>query len=173
MPLNYKEEAMTPQNQAGAIYLRVNSEAEARAVQAIYQSYVEGLSFSVIAERLTAEQAQRKATTPHMMARAAIYARTATADQAEQTFAIQAQIHACRKYADECGYEVVGEYHDQGVSGAQLDRPGLAQVRSLIAGREIDVVIVHDLARLTRRAVDLVQLQDELAQVGVTIERMQ
>ena len=54
----------------------------------------------------------------------AIYGSTST-DLQEKEHTISSQLDALRQYAQDNGYEVVGEYLDEGYSGATLDRPGL------------------------------------------------
>ncbi len=72
--------------------------------------------------------------------RTAIYARVSS-DRQEQEQTIQSQLEALRSYAWDKGYEVVGEYLDDGVSGATLERPGLDQVRDQLTTADFEVVL--------------------------------
>jgi site-specific DNA recombinase len=55
------------------------------------------------------------------------------------------------------------------MSGAKLERPGLAKVRSLIARGEIDALIVYDSDRFTRSVAHSLLLRDELKSAGVAL----
>jgi site-specific DNA recombinase len=86
--------------------------------------------------------------------RAAIYARVSTDEQAEKQ-TIKNQLTACRDYCERQGYEVVGEFLDDGVSGTVpfADRAGGAQLIALADKREIDVVVSYRLDRFGRDAI--------------------
>jgi site-specific DNA recombinase len=101
--------------------------------------------------------------------RAVIYARAATATPAEATASLQMQLAACRAYAQEHGYTIVGEYQDRGVSGSSLDRPGLAALRQTVKHDSASVVIVYDLARLARHLPLFMWLHEELAKLGASL----
>lgn len=60
--------------------------------------------------------------------RVAIYARVSSESQ-EVRGTIGSQLEALRQKTSEKGQEVVGEYVDDGYSGARLDRPGLDALR--------------------------------------------
>ncbi len=61
---------------------------------------------------------------------------------------IQAQLERCREHCRTQGYEVAGEYHDEFISGATVERPGLdAAINALKRG---SVLVVHMLDRLSR-----------------------
>ena len=104
-----------------------------------------------------------------MSKRAVIYARVSTEDQAKHGYSLPSQLEACRKYAEERGWQVVAEITDDGVSGAKLDRPGLDRIRDMAQAGEIDGVIVYDLDRLSRKAVYQMLIEEELGKAGTTI----
>ena len=61
---------------------------------------------------------------------------------------IQAQLERCREHCKHRGYDVGGKHHDEALSGASLERPGLnAAIDALKRG---DVLVVHMLDRLSR-----------------------
>ncbi len=61
---------------------------------------------------------------------------------------IKAQLDLCRKYCHQKGYTVTDEFHDEALSGASLERPGLdAAIDALRRG---DVLVIHMLDRLSR-----------------------
>ena len=101
--------------------------------------------------------------------RAALYTRVSTnLQEREQT--IQSQVEALRKYADDKGYEIVGEYQDEGYSGATLERPGLDQLRDALRYGKFDLVLMHSPDRLARKAVYQGLVLEELEKAGVKAE---
>jgi DNA invertase Pin-like site-specific DNA recombinase len=60
--------------------------------------------------------------------RAALYARVSTEAQADRG-TIGSQLQLLRAHIAAAGDELVGEYVDDGYSGARLDRPGLDALR--------------------------------------------
>ena len=84
--------------------------------------------------------------------RAAIYARVSSEEQV-QGYSIDAQLRACRAYASEKGWQVVGEYVDEGRS-ARTDniakRPKFRAMLEDAAARHFDVLVVHKLDRFSR-----------------------
>ena len=103
-----------------------------------------------------------------MTKRAIIYARVSIGQQTSG-FSIPLQLRACRAYALEKGCSVFKEVTDV-CSGATLDRPGLPEVRSLVALGAADVVVAHEMDRLARRLALQLVLEGEFAQRGVPIE---
>jgi hypothetical protein len=104
--------------------------------------------------------------------RAAIYARTATAQQYERDLAIQAQVQTCREYAAAKGYIVTRELIDSGSSSTTLDRPGMQALRACVQHGEIDVILTIHPNRLTRDFRDMVILWKEWEQAGLQLDRM-
>jgi DNA invertase Pin-like site-specific DNA recombinase len=62
------------------------------------------------------------------------------------------QREAIRTYAKHAGYELVGEFYDAAVSGADpIDtRPGFMEMMTQIAGNGVRTVIVEDASRFAR-----------------------
>lgn len=103
------------------------------------------------------------------MTRAALYCRVSTERQ-EQEATIQSQVEALRKYAQERGYQVVGEYLDDGHSGAALARPALDKLRDAASSGELDVVLIHSPDRLARKALYQGLVLEEMDKAGVKVE---
>jgi Resolvase, N terminal domain len=101
--------------------------------------------------------------------KAVIYVRTATRQQTQHGNSIPAQIDACRKYAEENGFDVTEVFADPGYSGIRLDRPALSQMRGLIAREPISAVVVSDLTRLTRSVTHYLILESEFAKKGTHV----
>ncbi len=102
-----------------------------------------------------------------MSNRAVVYTRVSTEDQAAHGYSLSSQIQACEKYCTDHGWTVVERVTDEGVSGARLDRPGLERVRDLAQAGAIDVVVVYDLDRLSRKTIHQMLLEQELKRHGV------
>jgi site-specific DNA recombinase len=104
------------------------------------------------------------------MMQAAIYVRVSTEDQVSG-YSIPTQIERCQEKAREFGAEVRPEhvFVDDGYSGASLDRPALNSLRSLVASRGCDAVLVYDADRLSRRLVDLLVIEDEFRACGAQL----
>jgi len=92
--------------------------------------------------------------------RVAVYTRVSMREQVEG-YSLDAQLQACRQLAQERGYEIVGVYTDEGLSGKTTERPAFqAMMRDAEAGK-LDLVLVHKLDRFSRSVVDvLLSLQD-------------
>jgi site-specific DNA recombinase len=101
--------------------------------------------------------------------KAALYGRVSTEDQVER-YGLASQLTELRELAARRGYEVVGTFVDEGISGATLDRPGLEKVRELVRHRAVDVVLAHDLDRLTREVGHCALLIEELERADVRLE---
>jgi site-specific DNA recombinase len=82
---------------------------------------------------------------------AAIYARVSTAGQ-EERHTIESQLVACREYAEHQGYDVVGEFKDDGVSGAVPfdERPEGARLLEMAQEGLFDRVVIYTVDRLGR-----------------------
>jgi len=87
-------------------------------------------------------------------AKTAIYTRIAHADDE----IIEEQERELLKYAESNGYEQCVCYRDNGKSGMTLNRPELQDMLLDIESGVIDVVIVKDLAKLSRNHMQMVEL---------------
>lgn len=99
------------------------------------------------------------------MNRTIIYARVSTEDQVEK-YGLPTQIRACHEYAKRNGLTVIGEITDDGISGTILDRPGLEKVRQMARAKDVDVVLMLDVDRLSRELSHLLILKPEIDKVA-------
>jgi len=104
------------------------------------------------------------------MKNAAIYARVSSAQQ-KQEHTIASQTASLRAFAQEHGYHVPQEwiFEDEGYSGANLQRPGLEQIRDLAAEGQLQAVLVYSPDRLSRKYAYQVLLLEEFARHGVEV----
>ena len=100
--------------------------------------------------------------------RVALYARVSTERQAERG-TIGSQLELLRTHVTAAGDELVGEYVDDGHSGARLDRPGLDALRDAAEGGLFEQVWCLSPDRLARAYAYQVLVLDELARFGVTV----
>ena len=98
--------------------------------------------------------------------RAALYARVSTDRQSTET-----QLRELRQAAQRLGWEVIGEFIDQGVSGAKgrKDRPKLDALLKGVARKDFDIVASWSVDRLGRSLIDLVNMLQELHSTGVDL----
>jgi site-specific DNA recombinase len=104
--------------------------------------------------------------------RAGLYSRVSTDEQARKGYGLAAQLHELRALATQHGY-TVAEHHvfkDDGYSGATLDRPALERLREAARGKALDVLLVHDPDRLSRKLAHQLLLLDEIERCGVRVE---
>ena len=100
--------------------------------------------------------------------RAGLYARVSTERQAERG-TIGSQLQLLREHIAAAGDELVGEYVDDGHSGARLDRPGLDTLRDAAEAGLIERVWCLSPDRLARAYAYQVLVLDELDRFGVAV----
>ena len=100
--------------------------------------------------------------------RAALYARVSTEAQADRG-TIGSQLQLLREHIAAAGDELIGEYVDDGYSGARLDRPGLDTLRDAAEAGLVERVWCLSPDRLARAYAYQVLVLDELDRFGVTV----
>ena len=100
----------------------------------------------------------------------AIYARVSS-DQQAQEGTIDSQLAALRERVEADGLSLSQEltFIDEGYSGANLIRPGLEQLRDVVALTGLERLYVHSPDRLARRYAYQVLLMDEFQQAGAEV----
>lgn len=96
--------------------------------------------------------------------RCVLYARLSVTK--EESVSIARQLQSCRRYAGARGWEIVGEFIDDGVSATANrpeDRNGW---RSLLRAAEFDAVIIWKVDRLARRVLDFLHADEALQKRG-------
>ena len=96
--------------------------------------------------------------------RVALYARVSHEEQVKHGLSIEAQTEALRRWADEQGHVVVGEYVDPGISARKSPskRPALQQLLSDIPSKKTELIAFTRLDRWTRNVKGYYQVQDVL-----------
>ena len=99
--------------------------------------------------------------------------RVSTDQGLEQDFnSLDAQREACAAYIRSQAHEgwvlAPGLYDDGGYSGGSLDRPALQALLEVVARRQIDVIVVYKVDRLTRSLADFAKLVEAFDAHGVS-----
>ena len=101
--------------------------------------------------------------------RAAVYARVSTEEQAQHGYSLAEQKDSCTRRAKELGATEILEFADEGISGA-TDRPGLEGLRDSIKEGIIDLIVLRDPDRLSRKLAHQLILTEEFEKAGVRLE---
>ena len=96
------------------------------------------------------------------MKRVGIYCRVSTKEQTTEN-----QLQDLRRYAQARGWQVMGEYVDEGTSGAKDNRPQLKAVMEMARKRKIDTLLVWRYDRFARSLSHLVSTLEELRALRV------
>ncbi|MGB3412055.1 MAG: recombinase family protein [Microthrixaceae bacterium] len=95
------------------------------------------------------------------------YCRVSTEEQANEGYSIEGQAQKLRAYAELHELGEVTLVTDAGLSGKNMDRPGLQQIRSMASAGHLSNVLLYRLDRLSRDLGDLILLADEFGAAGV------
>ena len=97
--------------------------------------------------------------------RVVIYARVSTAGQDYER-----QLSELREYASRMGYEVVKEFSEK-ISGAKkiVEREALADLLKYVEENKVDKVLIYECSRLSRRAVDFLQVVEYLTEHRISV----
>ena len=95
------------------------------------------------------------------------YVRVSSEIQVEKDNSVRNQTNSIKKYCESVGYELVGIYRDDGVSGLKNSREGLNRMMVEVKNKKVDMVMVYSLSRLGRRLVDVIKWIDELEKLGI------
>ena len=96
----------------------------------------------------------------------ALYTRVSTAEQT-----VENQYRELLAVAQERGWEIVGHFSDEGISGAKgrSARPAFDQVWDMVTCRGVDMVAAWSVDRLGRSMKDLINFLDSLNRHGVNL----
>ena len=97
------------------------------------------------------------------------YCRVSTEEQAAEGFSIAGQADKLRVYAELHDLGEVTVIADPGLSGKNLERPGLQQLLHMVDEGHVANVLTWRLDRLSRNLGDLIMLADRFGQAGVAL----
>lgn len=109
---------------------------------------------------------------PQLPKRAILYARVSGDDRKNATSSIKSQLNDCRKYAEQRGYLIAGEFFEdpeRATSGADW-LPELDKILKLSPSKAFDVVVVREIDRLARNRFKQMSVEIELESHGVVVE---
>jgi site-specific DNA recombinase len=98
------------------------------------------------------------------------YVRVSTEEQSREGISLEMQGDRISKHCEIHDLDLQCVMMDAGVSGKSIEgRKGLEMIKTLIQKREIDVVVVYKLDRLSRSALDTLTLAKEMDGAGVAL----
>ena len=97
------------------------------------------------------------------------YCRVSTTEQAAEGYSIDGQTEKLRAYADLHDLGPVHVVADPGLSGKNLDRPGLQQILAMVEAGHVSHILIWRLDRLSRDMGDLSYLAKTLSAADVTL----
>lgn len=99
------------------------------------------------------------------MTKIVIYARVSTQGQDYER-----QLSELRAYANKMQYEVVREFCEK-VSGAKMvaEREALSELLAYVEAHKVDKVLIYECSRLSRRAVDFLQVIETLTARKISV----
>ena len=105
-----------------------------------------------------------------MMKKAAIYARVSSQKQKDEE-TIDSQVNALIEFGAKEGYEIPHAYFflDNGVSGQDLQRPALDELRDMIRTESVEAVLIYAPDRLARSYPHQLVLLEEFRRYGVRV----
>ncbi|MEM8839405.1 MAG: recombinase family protein, partial [Pseudomonadota bacterium] len=104
---------------------------------------------------------------------AVIYCRVSSKKQVEEGNGLDSQETRCRDFARMRNYEVLEVFHEEGVSGSLINRPGMQAMLSFLKANRNDgdcIVIIDDISRFARGIEAHWQLRTALDSVGAKLE---
>ncbi len=103
------------------------------------------------------------------MTRVAVYARYSSDGQRETS--VEDQFRICAQYATREGWQIVKKFEDKAISGmkGESDRDGFAALLKGAKAKQFDVVLIHDLSRLTRDSMKMEQTRRQFVFWGVRL----
>ena len=97
------------------------------------------------------------------------YCRVSSDGQAERGVSLDAQAEKIRAMATVQDAELIEVIVDGGESGKSLSRPGIERLLAMVDRKEVQVVIIAKLDRLTRSVRDLGELLERFQRRGVSL----
>lgn len=107
-----------------------------------------------------------------MRKKAILYARVSGDDRKYATSGIESQLADCKKYAEQQGYEIVGEHFetpDKATSGADW-LPEIENILTLAYDGAFDVLIVREVDRLARNRFKQMSIENTIEGLGLRVE---
>jgi len=108
-----------------------------------------------------------------MIQKAVIYCRVSDPAQVTKGNALTSQETHCREYATRCKYEVDNVFHEEGITGAIINRPRMLEMLAYLrkhARKQRYIVIIDDINRLARDLKTHIELRAMINEAGGKLE---
>lgn len=104
--------------------------------------------------------------------RAVVYGRVSKDDRINDGRNLDSQIEMGGKYCLEKNYDIIEKIKEdeRGACGADIDLPGLNQIRQMAKAKQFDVLVVRELDRLSRNLAKQLIVEEELNRQQILIE---
>ena len=102
--------------------------------------------------------------------RAAIYIRVSTEEQKQEGYSVEAQKQRGIEYCKIHGYNIIGFFIDEAISGKSLKRPAVQEMFREVEKNNIDIIVMYRLDRLSRSLKDLANVIELLDKHDVAIK---
>jgi site-specific DNA recombinase len=101
-----------------------------------------------------------------------LYARVSADDRGRDGRNLAGQLDMGREYAEANGWRIVAELQedDRGASGATLELPVLQRIIEMAEDGHIDVLVVREIDRLSRKLIKQLVVEQRLRDAGVAVE---
>lgn len=96
--------------------------------------------------------------------RVATYSRVSTDEQAKDGYSLLAQQKRMRAFARSKGWEIIGEYVEQGQSGRTIERP--EYLRMMDESEGWDLLLIWKLDRIHRDSVNFARMMEAMKKAG-------
>ena len=106
-----------------------------------------------------------------MTKRAILYARFSPRKNADECDSVDRQLTALHEYCDEKGIEVMAEFSDEALSGADYDRPGLWD--AVAALKRGWILLCRDYQRLARDTTLAMVIEQKIKARGCSLMSME
>ncbi|HOC91566.1 MAG TPA: recombinase family protein [bacterium] len=97
------------------------------------------------------------------------YIRVSTEEQAREGISLDNQRSKIDLYCRINDFELVGIESDEGISGKDLNRPGVKRILDMAKNRQIDSIVIYKLDRLFRNTTDALTTATMLDKKGIAL----
>ena len=101
------------------------------------------------------------------------YVRVSTEDQAREGVSLENQKAKIKTYCELKDLDLIEIIEDAGISGKNLNRPGVKKVLELAKKKEVDAVVVYKLDRMFRSTVDALETTRRFDKWGISFHSIQ
>jgi site-specific DNA recombinase len=97
------------------------------------------------------------------------YVRVSTEEQAREGISLENQREKITLYCRMNDFELVGIEADEGISGKNLNRPGVTRVLEMAKKKEVNGIVIYSLSRMFRSTIDALNTTKMLDKKGIAL----